>query len=148
MTPDYVTVYQISAASCYSNWPFALAGVLPIFLGLLMIVLKLRFRTPRITWILPIAFCAFGFLWLFTVGWSLLADDANAWKRYQAGDYTTVEGPVQNFSPMPYEGHRNECFSVQSHQFCYSDYVMGAGFHQTASHGGPIRAGMVVRLAY
>jgi hypothetical protein len=49
---------------------------------------------------------------------------------------------------MPYEGHDQECFSVHSQRFCYSDYHVTPGFHNTASHGGPIRAGIPVRVAY
>jgi hypothetical protein len=49
---------------------------------------------------------------------------------------------------MPYEGHQDECFTVQEQQFCYSDYDIVPGFHNAASHGGPIRAGLPVRIAY
>jgi hypothetical protein len=49
---------------------------------------------------------------------------------------------------MPYEGHQDECFSVQSQTFCYSDYGVTAGFNNSASHGGPIREGLPVRVSY
>lgn len=49
---------------------------------------------------------------------------------------------------MPYEGHQDECFRVKNEKFCYSDYVVQPGFHQSASHGGPIREGLPVRIAY
>jgi hypothetical protein len=32
--------------------------------------------------------------------------------------------------------------------FCYSDYVVTAGFNNSTSHGGPIMAGLPVRIAY
>ena len=59
-----------------------------------------------------------------------------------------VEGVVKNFRPMPYEGHQDECFSVQAQTFCYSDYVVTVGFNNSASHGGPIREGLRVRVSY
>lgn len=59
-----------------------------------------------------------------------------------------VQGYVTNFRPMPYEGHQDECFSVQSETFCYSDYGITAGFNNSASHGGPIREGLPVRVSY
>ena len=67
---------------------------------------------------------------------------------YQRGEFQTVEGAVFDFHPMPYEGHQDECFSVQDQRFCYSDYDIAPGFHNAASHGGPIRSGLQVRIAY
>jgi hypothetical protein len=55
--------------------------------------------------------------------------------------YEILEGSVENFDPMPYEGHQDECFTVQSKRFCYSDYEVQAGFNRSAAHGGPIRQG-------
>ena len=49
---------------------------------------------------------------------------------------------------MPKSGHSNECFRVKQKTFCYSDYVIGPGFNQTSTHGGPIRPGLPVRIAY
>jgi hypothetical protein len=59
-----------------------------------------------------------------------------------------VEGSVENFVPMPYGGHAYESFDVSGHHFSYSDYVLSAGFHNASSHGGPIKAGLRVRLSY
>src|ERR1700692_2310924 len=67
---------------------------------------------------------------------------------YGRGGYSTVEGVVHDFKPMPYEGHQDECFWVENQKFCYSDYVVQPGFRQSASHGGPIREGLPVRIAY
>jgi hypothetical protein len=64
------------------------------------------------------------------------------------GRYSIVEGPVMDFVPMPYEGHALESFTVRGHRFSYSDYVVTAGFRNTASHGGPIREGLYVRITY
>jgi hypothetical protein len=69
-------------------------------------------------------------------------------RAYRAGRYSVVEGTVEDFHPMPYEGHQNECFRVEKERFCYSDYELSPGFNQSASHGGPIRAGLPVRIAY
>jgi len=64
------------------------------------------------------------------------------------GRYSIVEGRVINFVPMPYEGHADESFSVGSQRFTYSDYEVTSGFHNSASHGGPIREGLYVRVTY
>ncbi|WP_322021733.1 MULTISPECIES: hypothetical protein [unclassified Burkholderia] len=41
-----------------------------------------------------------------------------------------------------------ERFCVGQVCFSYSDYVVTGGFNNTASHGGPIRAGLPVRGSY
>ena len=41
-----------------------------------------------------------------------------------------------------------ESFAVGGHRFSYSDYVVTSGFHNTASHGGPIHDGLDVRVSY
>jgi len=64
------------------------------------------------------------------------------------GQYAVVEGYVSDFVPMPHSGHSMESFVVQGHRFSYSDYVVSAGFNNTASHGGPIREGLYVRVTY
>ena len=74
--------------------------------------------------------------------------DAAAFKAFQQGEYRMVEGPVTNFSQMPFEGHKPECFSVQQTRFCYSDYFVAPGFRKTSSHEGPIRLGLIVRVAF
>ena len=61
---------------------------------------------------------------------------------------SVVEGPVANFVPMPEAGHVMETFTVQGQSFSYSDYVVVAGFHNAASHGGPIRGGLYVRVSH
>jgi hypothetical protein len=69
-------------------------------------------------------------------------------QAYKNGQYSVVEGRVENFRPMPYEGHQQECFSVYYTRFCYSDFERTAGFNNAASHGGPIRLGLPVKVAY
>jgi|SRR6266850_432233 len=59
-----------------------------------------------------------------------------------------VEGTVENFHPMPYTGHDEETFDVKGVHFAYSDYGVTQGFNNTSSHGGPVRAGLYVRIHY
>jgi len=56
-----------------------------------------------------------------------------------------IEGPAHEFSSVPFSGHANESFVVRGTKFEYSDYGITAGFNNTASYGGPIRDGLVVR---
>jgi len=67
---------------------------------------------------------------------------------YKVGEYYVVEGPVEQFDPMPKEGHKRESFTVNDVLFEYSDYELSPGFNNTSSHGGPIINGLQVRISY
>ena len=41
-----------------------------------------------------------------------------------------------------------EQFDIAGVSFSYSDYVITAGFNNSASHGGPIREGLPVRVCH
>lgn len=62
--------------------------------------------------------------------------------------YRIAEGTVTDFVPMPYTGHSLESFVVGVRKFSYSDYILTGRFNTTASHGGPIRSGLAVRISY
>ena len=64
----------------------------------------------------------------------------------QQGKTEVIEGKVENFIPMPHDGHSMESFVVAGHKFEYSDFEVTAGFNKTSSHGGPIRSGIYVRI--
>ena len=66
----------------------------------------------------------------------------------QNGEAQVVEGIVTDFKPIPPQGHADERFTVAGHTFSYSDYVTTSAFHTTRSYGGPIRAGLRVRVTY
>lgn len=74
--------------------------------------------------------------------WLVYSLHAGLRSAYRNGEFSLVEAVVTNFHLMPYEGHQDGCFSVQSDTFCYSDFVVTAGFNNSASHGGTIREGL------
>lgn len=63
-------------------------------------------------------------------------------------EYQVVEGRVENFRPMPRDGHSLESFTVNGKEFEYSDFVVTPGFRNTQSYGGPIHEGLFVRIGY
>lgn len=70
-------------------------------------------------------------------------------KIIEKKEFNIIEGKVENFHPMPYEGHDMESFTVKGIYFEYSDFVSDYGFNNTSSHGGPIKHnGQEVRLFY
>ena len=64
------------------------------------------------------------------------------------GEFPTIEGRVEQFQPMPYQGDKDEFFTVKGVTFRYSDYYINGGFKNTSSHGGPMREGLFVRITY
>jgi hypothetical protein len=63
--------------------------------------------------------------------------------------FNVVEGEIENFNPMPVEGHKYESFTVNGLFFEYSDFSPTYSFNQSASHGGPIHTnGQKVRISY
>ena len=144
--PDYVTVFQISSGS--SGFPFALLGLVPLIIGGILLVGKWLFRWRQPNWIFAIFLVGLGLMWIYLVSGPILTQGKDAFTAFQAGQYSLVEGTVRDFHPMPYEGHEEECFTVETNRFCYSDYEVTPGFHNTASHGGPMRSGIHVRIAH
>ena len=68
---------------------------------------------------------------------------------YHRGNYQTVEGYVENFSPMPYEGHSRESFEINGVKFSYSDYNIHPGYNTTKYHGGVIKKnGQHLKIGY
>jgi hypothetical protein len=144
---DYVTVFQISSGS--AGLPFALLGLVPLIIGAVLIIGKWRLHWHRPSWLFAAFSFAFGIIWIFFVGRQILSESSDPFTAFRTGQYAIVEGRVTDFHPMPYEGHDDECFTVEAQRFCYTDYdEVTSGFHNAASHGGPIRPGIHVRIAY
>src|ERR1700686_4726438 len=108
--PEVITIYQISRQS--PNWLFACAGLVPLIIGVVIIIGKLRFTWQRPSWPFAIFSCIVGLVWLYVT--PNLKEDSGAFTAFETGQYSLVEGVVTNFHPMPYEGHDDECFSVRS----------------------------------
>ena len=68
---------------------------------------------------------------------------------YSRGEYQIVEGYVEKFAPMPYEGHAKETFEINGVKFSYSDYNIHPGYNNTKSHGGAITGnGQHLKIRY
>ena len=144
----------------YRNLWFVLPGVLFVFLGAIMVFrplwLKAVFRqSPWHTRIdrwfsVPFGWLFFFFavFWTVSVAMGLWRDARYAQLASQPGYCQMLEGRVENFHPMPFEGHDLEHFDLQRVRFSYSDFALGVGFNNTASHGGPIREGLPIRICH
>ena len=73
----------------------------------------------------------------------------NIGKQYGLGNYKIVEGVVENFVPMPYEGHSEESFEINGVEFSYSDYKINGGYNNARSHFGVIEGdGQHLKIGY
>ncbi|WP_448951557.1 hypothetical protein [Labrys neptuniae] len=148
---NYVTIFD-AANNPIRNWTFFAPGFLFVAVTAIMVFkpdilagVKIRGLTqygPRMRW-----FC-FLFASAVTVFAmvSIIGGNISAMMALRAGRCNVVEGKVEDFKPMPYGGHTSESFSVAGTRFSYSDFVITSGFNNTASHGGPIREGVPVRI--
>jgi hypothetical protein len=160
---SYTTAFEITQKPF--EWRFSAIGLIFVGLGIVFILfgprlerLNASMSSGLASWLKP----GFGvkpknlgwFFVIFASGWTLMVFTSTyssyikCYNAYRTGRYSIVEGSVEDFHPMPYTGHLLECFKVKNQQFCYSDYVVSPAFNQSTSHGGPIRAGLPVRISY
>jgi hypothetical protein len=148
---DYVTVFDVTQSG-YRQWSFAAFGLIFVAVSLALPVLIRSgiFRKPppwMEKWFLRV-FLGFAIFWTATSFLATYTDYRGAVHAVRSQQARFVEGTVTQFTPMPYTGHAMESFVVKGVRFEYSDYVITAGFNNTASHGGPIREGLPVRIWY
>lgn len=153
----YETVFEITSKPF--EWWYPAFGLIFVVLGIGFIKFgptrdrNKKAKSFRLNFTIPPKLLGWFFV-IFASFWTLVAFGGMYYsyrklvQAYRTGRYSVVEGIVEDFHPMPYEGHQDECFRVEKERFCYSDYELSAAFNQSASHGGPIRGGLPVRIAY
>jgi hypothetical protein len=67
--------------------------------------------------------------------------------RLRTNQMEVVEGRIENFSPG-LNPKAVERFTVKDVSFSYSEQVSTPGFHRTTYWGGPMKAGLQVRIHY
>lgn len=149
---EYKTVFDIAAVG-YKSWDFPAFGLIFIVIGIILVANRKYLSSYSNS---PLkAGNAFGVLFLlFAVVWTLIAfastysEYSSLSKAANSKNVHVVEGVVTEFKPMPYSGRAKEKFCVSNTCFEYSDYIVVGGFNNTASHGGPIKEGLHVRVTY
>lgn len=70
-------------------------------------------------------------------------------EEYEKGNYEIIDGVVENFVPMPYEGKSKESFEINGVKFSYSDSIEICGYNNAKSHGGVIEGnGQHLKIGY
>lgn len=147
---NYQVAYDIQQV-WYSGWWLFAIGIFLFSLGLGTIVFdgwKFFSRIlPSHGIVVSIFICVFGSFWI-GAGIINYSNFANLREAARDGSAQIAEGKVEQFVPMPYEGHAQETFVVNGQYFAYSDYDMTKGFNQSQSHGGPLKEGLQVRITH
>jgi hypothetical protein len=138
-------VYDVTLAG-YAAWPFPVIGGGISLLAFIVAIIRSRVSpsSSRIIWLLPVATAVFA---LGTFGATYLSHLKTV-RVLKSGRYQSIEGRIEEFKPMPFQGHSLESFVVHGQRFEYSDYALTPGFHQTRSHGGPFDAGVYVKIKH
>ena len=153
---DFITVFNAADIS-YRDWSMPCFGFIPIAIALVLnaprwIYLRKYQREPlfasdKLKWF-PTLFLIGAVSWTGIAFLAIFFGYLSGSATLLSGRTKYVEGVVQDFVPMPYGGHAEESFTVKGVPFHYSDYELTAGFNKSASHGGPIRQGLYVRIWY
>jgi len=149
---DYITVFE-SSNTPLKGIGFVIPGLIVSLVAAALIFRPNFFKTigfaraarsPIFNWL----------VFMFAIAWTVIAGGVTisrslaASEALKEGNCETVEGRVENFHPMPKGGHDTERFEVAGTRFSYSDFIMSSGFNNAASHGGPIREGLQVRICH
>jgi len=107
---SYTTVFEITQEPF--KWWFAAYGLVFIVLGTASIFAGTKWPSlTRAKW-LGYTFIIFASLYTVAIFYETYTAYRAAIGDYLSENYEIIEGVVGNFEPMPYAGHRDECFSV------------------------------------
>ncbi len=140
----FSTVYVVTKNGFYWLLPLVLTAILIVSLLIFRFTTNQGAKTSlRIILIIG---GVIGFLGMYvTVG-----DYFENSLAYLRGRYSTIEGTVTDFSPLPAkQGDYAESLSVNGQSFSYSDFLLMPGcFNHSSRYGGPVRQGLYVWIAY
>ena len=142
-----------------ATFEFEFAYLIPIFMlvfiSLFPLIMKKYYENndAKINYKVVRIFCGCAFAFVALISIIAGVFQVNMFNKtvgaYNRGEYQIVEGYVENFDPMPYEGHANETFEINGVKFSYSDYNIHPGYNNTKSHGGVIKEnGQHLKIGY
>lgn len=129
------------------DWRDAGQGLIVVLL-LLVVSVAVRNTDGAVRRLAPRWACGFALACTLLIFSTTLLEWWSGRRALRLGTASVVEGLIEDFVPMPYDGHAEEEISVKGVRFRYSDYHISSAFKNTSSHGGPLRAGLHVRIHY
>jgi hypothetical protein len=152
----FVKVFDV-LDSGFKDWRFSAFGLIFVAIGAFIFFAPRFIKATGISfmdfksrteWLFRYFFLGFAILWTVSAFLGTFTSYLRQKALVRDNKCKVVEGPVENFVPMPVTGHSDESFSVAGVRFKYSDYSVTDAFNNTASHGGPIDQNSYVRICY
>jgi hypothetical protein len=144
---NYHTVFEISRTGG-GMLGFVLFPLLFLFVGVGLVRGWIQFQTKRPSKIIGYFFIFFSLFMEISVIWNAVRVYGQLESALRNGQFHVVEGPVENFERMNDWVKKRERFTVGGVRFTYSDDIVDQCFNHSSTHGGPIRAGLFVRVSY
>jgi hypothetical protein len=149
---EYRVVFDVATAG-YKAWNVALVGFVFVLVAIGVVASRHKLggwwaTHPTASKVFAFCFLGFSALWTSVSFVRTYSDYRALLNAEQTNALHVVEGVVSTFDPMPASGHTMERFCVAAECFTYSDFVVTPGFNNSASHGGPIRNGLAVRVSH
>jgi hypothetical protein len=138
----FVKVFDV-LDSGFKDWYFPAFGLIFVLVGVLGFAFSSERRGP-----FHYGIPGFAILWTIATFSMTYASYARHKELVQENRCSVVEGPVEQFVPMPSGGHAQESFSVSGVRFDYSDFGPTDAFNNAASYDGPIKSDSYVRICY
>lgn len=152
---EYKTVFVVTDNNLnFETMIFIVAPILFVLIGFGVVYYNIwykKVKSPEQSFkiLKSFIFCGIVLFIMLKTFPNLMGGRAKASKIFENKEYKIVEGKIEDFHPMPNNGHELESFTVNDVNFEYSDYRYDGGFNNTATHGGPIKHnGQLVRLSY
>lgn len=152
--PDLVVVFDLLEAG-YEEWWLPAFGLIFVGVGLAMVlfpkpVMELFHQThrPGFYKFFSRTFLGLAIFWTVAAFAMSYAGYHSLRSAYVDGQFAVVEGPVEDYAPAGSSRGSEESFRVADQRFAYSDYNLVPGFNTTRDFGGPIEAGVHVRIAH
>ena len=129
---------------------FPAIGLVFVALGLGLVIYHRKYPSPN--WsvrsrVLPYLSTGIAVTWFSIAFVATLADYWLLRHALRSGQYEVVEGKVVDYVAMAVQPRSMDRFTVNGHRYEISYHNVSAGFNTTQSHGGPIREGLIVRIA-
>jgi hypothetical protein len=144
-----VTVFDVSLLDAPPLWPlFLLAAIVAMLIAVAVSSFRKPFHPLATRFRIHMLAFAAGLCAILLLLGSLGFETRSLQNAQREGKAEVIQGIVEDFHPMPRDGHDTERFRVGAERFSYSDFTASGGFSSTSSHGGPIRSGLPVRVFF
>ncbi|HEY6911535.1 MAG TPA: hypothetical protein VI356_19300 [Myxococcales bacterium] len=138
----YKVIYSVTTDSCGRT--FALLGLLPVAVGVILLSLRRRWSLLRRRGLwYPVSMIVGGCIWSIAAGLFVLR--CHGLRMDLAAARTDViDGVIERYA----ENSREAVFYVGGHSFAVAPYRIGPGYKLLRRGGSPLKDGLRVRLHY